>query len=440
MAAHGVHHSALSSLHSRGVGAETGLRGREADSLQHSIRPRPCLFRAPWSVQHRRAARLRSPPLQLVNRSENSSARLAAAAQLRVAAIQSLPPSRPLARSDIKCAADVRQQKSSALGVAGQHENYTEAAAEHGVSREGADAEGAVTGPAGSSPLWRRSVGWSGRGGRRALLAAASAATCTAAFSCPLCPGGGVGSIARADSGNWSYSGLESWGGLCATGPEQSPIDIPLRPGAMRFARGATGPLSFSYAAGAPSFRNTGTGIMQVNMPSGGNNLKVGERGMSLLQFHFHAPSEHTFGGVHSAMEAHLVHKDSDGSLAVVGVMIEGAASAPKNPCLETALQYSPKERGRTSLPLQPPVLVDPTGLLPPSDIDGGGHAYFHYKGTLTTPPCSAGVDWFLLAAPVEVPYEQVMESLRFAGDQATFSLTSRPTQKLGGRRIFIGP
>ena len=52
-----------------------------------------------------------------------------------------------------------------------------------------------------------------------------------------------------------------------------------------------------------------------------------------LVQYHFHAPSEHTVNGTQFPMEMHLVHRDADGQLAVIGVLIvEGAHNAAFDP------------------------------------------------------------------------------------------------------------
>lgn len=48
---------------------------------------------------------------------------------------------------------------------------------------------------------------------------------------------------------------------------------------------------------------------LQVTFPHGENVLRVGGRTLELLQFHFHAPSEHAFNGDRFDMEAHLVHR-----------------------------------------------------------------------------------------------------------------------------------
>lgn len=256
---------------------------------------------------------------------------------------------------------------------------------------------------------------------------------------------------------DWSYgslSGPPEWNSLCAAGIEQSPIDIPMTP-AKLVTTARMGGINFQYKRASPSFMNTGHGTMQVDYPSGSNFVLVGERKLELLQYHFHAPSEHSFDGNRTAMEAHLVHRDEKG-LAVVGVMIEAEATASRNLCLQAALDFAPDEHGAKSptptecfpVPNNSPgerqlcfsLEISPASLLPKPDHEDGLHSYVHYEGSLTTPPCSEGVDWFLLTKPIKIPGEQVVEFMTYVGDKQTLAMNSRPPQNLGGRSIYSGP
>jgi carbonic anhydrase len=59
------------------------------------------------------------------------------------------------------------------------------------------------------------------------------------------------------------------------------------------------------------------------------------------VQFHFHSPSEHTINGKHYAMEVHLVHKNDEGQLAVVGaLMLPGKSRA----LLQTLFEQFPTD------------------------------------------------------------------------------------------------
>jgi multidrug efflux pump subunit AcrA (membrane-fusion protein) len=96
-------------------------------------------------------------------------------------------------------------------------------------------------------------------------------------------------------------------------------------------------------------------------------------------------------------MELHLVHKSGDGRLAVIGVLLRQGAA---NPSFDPIWQLFPDEPGtehhRDGQPLDP-------GTLLPHARHG-----LQYSGSLTTPPCSEGVSWFVLDTPVELSAEQI--------------------------------
>jgi carbonic anhydrase len=97
-----------------------------------------------------------------------------------------------------------------------------------------------------------------------------------------------------------------------------------------------------------------------------------------LKQFHFHSPSENTIDGKSFPLEAHLVHADKTGQLAVVSVVFD---LGPANPAVGAAWAQMPKTEGKTELPVK----VSANGL-PPADRD-----YYRHNGSLTTPPCTEG-------------------------------------------------
>jgi carbonic anhydrase len=139
---------------------------------------------------------------------------------------------------------------------------------------------------------------------------------------------------------HWTYHGAEGpahWGELapefatCKAGREQSPVDI------VAGAPSAQSALGFAYTPQALQITNNGHTI-QVDRAQGGT-LSVGDARYALAQFHFHGPSEHTVTGKHYPLELHLVHKASDGTLAVVGVLIEQGAA---NPALAPIVAHLP--------------------------------------------------------------------------------------------------
>lgn len=221
---------------------------------------------------------------------------------------------------------------------------------------------------------------------------------------------------------DWGYEGAlgpDHWGdlkpefALCETGTAQSPIDVP-----SAGATAADAPkLEFHYQPIALRVVNNGHTI-QVN--TGGGYLSVNGERYDLAQFHFHTPSENKIDGKSFDGEMHLVHKNAAGKLAVVGVML---ASGGENSALERMWKVAPAEEGPERSVNN--VYVDPTAILPST------RSYFHWKGSLTTPPCTEGVEWFLMDKPLEISAATlgVMEK--------TMHGNARPPQPLGSRTVL---
>src|SRR4051812_44061526 len=127
---------------------------------------------------------------------------------------------------------------------------------------------------------------------------------------------------------HWSYHGEHGpikWGGMepgfaeCKLGKEQSPIDI------RNAKKSALPALDFRYAKSSAEVVNNGHTV-QVNLAEGGV-LNLEGVPYKLVQFHFHTPSEEKIDGKARAMVAHLVHRNAEGKLAVVSVLLtEGKA------------------------------------------------------------------------------------------------------------------
>ena len=226
----------------------------------------------------------------------------------------------------------------------------------------------------------------------------------------------------HAGSATWSYTGSggpDEWGSLspdyavCASGRMQSPIDLV-------DALPAKGPdLIFDYKSSPLRIVNNGHTV-QVNYAPG-SVLTVAGEPFELLQFHFHAPSEHAIAGSRAPMEVHFVHKNADESLAVVGVMMQAGGH---NDPLASVFTNMPDEAG-------PEVAIADATIDASAMLPSEAGAYFHYKGSLTTPPCSQGVHWFVLANGIEVSAEQVGTFERISGPNA------RPLQGLNDRLLI---
>lgn len=218
---------------------------------------------------------------------------------------------------------------------------------------------------------------------------------------------------------HWGYEGHEGpahWGDLateyatCKTGKSQSPINIT----AARSARLAD--IKFRYQPSALDIINNGHTI-QVNYAEG-SSLDVGGKQYKLLQFHFHSPSEHTVEGKPYDMVAHLVHQAADGQLGVIGILMQKGKA---NAVIDAIWANLPKQAGDHK---QAETQINAADLLPAS------HAYYNYSGSLTTPPCSEGVNWMVLQTPVDISAEQL------AAFTNIISNNVRPVQPLHERVV----
>lgn len=218
---------------------------------------------------------------------------------------------------------------------------------------------------------------------------------------------------------HWDYEGEgrpDNWARLnpdfatCASGKRQSPIDI--RDG----IRVDQPPIGFEWR---PSeFRSVDNGHT-IQVAVGGSGISLLGKRYELIQFHFHRPAEERIEGRGAEMVAHFVHKAEDGHLAVVAVLIERGA---ENPFIQTLWNYLPLERNVDVSP--PGVVIDPAKFLPAE------RGYYTYMGSLTTPPCTEGVQWLVLKQPVQASAEQIAIFSRLYRNNA------RPIQPSFGRLI----
>lgn len=220
---------------------------------------------------------------------------------------------------------------------------------------------------------------------------------------------------------HWGYSGdigPANWVKLkpefsACSGKNQSPINV------SGLIEAQLPPLKFDYKQGGSEVVNNGHAI-QVNYDAGSAIEADGIR-FELKQFHFHSPSENQINGKSFPLEAHLVHADKDGNLAVVSVMFD---EGKENPAVAKAWSQMPKsEGGKNTLPVK----LSATALLP------GSHDYYRYNGSLTTPPCSEGVRWFVMKKPLTVSKQQVetfTRTLGFANNRPVQAINARPILK----------
>ena len=219
---------------------------------------------------------------------------------------------------------------------------------------------------------------------------------------------------------HWGYSGHEgpnNWatlssGYFACSGNNQSPINL------SDFIEADLPPIQFDYNAGGYEILNNGHTV-QVNYEKG-SSIKVDGTEFDLLQFHFHAPSENHINGRSYPMEAHLVHADKNGNLAVVAVMFKQGAA---NVGLAKAWSNMPKKAGDKH---KLPQTVNVSSILPKN------RDYYRFNGSLTTPPCSEGVRWLVMKNAVTASKQQIE-----AFSHVLHEPNNRPIQAVNARAIL---
>ncbi len=225
----------------------------------------------------------------------------------------------------------------------------------------------------------------------------------------------------KTHTAHWSYTGKTGpahWGSMskdyhaCKAGKSQSPIDI------RKTHHTKLPTLKFNYKPTALSVKNNGH-TLQLDYAAG-STLVVGNSKYKLLQIHFHTPSEHKRHGRHRPMEAHFVHVNPKGELAVVGIFMR--LGKKPNALFGEILKHAPAKVGKNEMKN---IMLNGKGL-----FSSKMNAYYNYSGSLTTPPCSEGVHWFVMKNSVRVTAKQVATFKKF------FNNTNRPVQAMNGRKV----
>ncbi len=225
-----------------------------------------------------------------------------------------------------------------------------------------------------------------------------------------------LGSMSQVQASEWGYHGEhapEFWGKVsatCAQGQNQSPIDI------SSVTKAELKHLQFDYSGQAVSVTNNGH-TLQASI-SEKNTLSVDGQVFELKQFHFHTPSENHVDGKSYPLEAHYVHSDAAGHLAVVSLFFKLGEA---NPNLEKLLAVAPKSEANAEL-TKP---FDVAALLPKEK------QYYRFNGSLTTPPCSEGVRWLVLKQPLSISEFQVEKFEQLMGHN------NRPIQPINARVVL---
>ena len=221
---------------------------------------------------------------------------------------------------------------------------------------------------------------------------------------------------------HWGYEGEgapANWGNLkpeyalCGTGMSQSPIDI------AETYKTTLDTVEVHYTDTPLNVVNNGHAIQANYEP--GSFAVIDGKPYQLLQFHFHAPSEHTVNGNFYDMEMHLVHKNEESELAVVGVMMK---KGQESKLIQVLWDNIDPEVGKENV--VEGIAVNATGLLP-KDMSA-----YHYFGSLTTPPCSQNVNWTVLKTPIEASEAQIEKFKTIMGVG-----NNRPVQPINYRFVL---
>ncbi|WP_286830056.1 MULTISPECIES: carbonic anhydrase [Kordiimonas] len=216
---------------------------------------------------------------------------------------------------------------------------------------------------------------------------------------------------------NWSYGGSDgpdAWSTVapaCGAGM-QSPIVISgTEPAVMHR-------LETLYNVTPVATQNAANTVQQ-NYEQG-SLLRVGPKVFILKEFHFHTPAEHQVLEQTFPMEIQFTHQALNGEMAIVSVLVrEGRA----NQAAEELLPNLPIEPGQ-GINL-PNVKINARDFMP-QEKD-----YYRYMGFLSHPPCTPGVNWYVLKTPIEFSADQIKLI------QGIVGTNNRPVQPRDNRIIL---
>ncbi len=214
------------------------------------------------------------------------------------------------------------------------------------------------------------------------------------------------------------------WGSLkgnqvCKTGQQQSPINVTK---AVNPNSDNRLDLKQNYQAQNFSVKNNGhTVVFNAKTPAK-DKISVNGKVYELLQFHYHAPSEHTITGHNYPLEIHFVHKSADNQLAVVGVMYKVSfGNTELEKVINELVQAKKKGESKTMLSN-----FNIAGIMPKDSKT------YAYSGSLTTPPCSEQVQWLLKTKPANISPAQLKKFTKI------YQGNNRPVQPQGARTVFV--
>lgn len=240
--------------------------------------------------------------------------------------------------------------------------------------------------------------------------------------------------LVLADPPSWNHGDQEWWAledtsqsyppkrypfAECGVGEHQSPVDL----GVAKISEVSLNSMQINYGTDAVTFFNTGHGIQVDTSADYAGTMNIGQEAYPLIQLHFHEPSEHTLNGERFPAELHFVHVQEDGKIAVLAAaMTLGNANAD----FQIILDNMPRDANEKNF--NSDLHVNLAALLPQLNQP---IQYYTLAGSLTTPPCSEGVQWYILPETVTISSEQLDQLKSF------YTNNARGIQELNGRSLL---
>ncbi len=218
---------------------------------------------------------------------------------------------------------------------------------------------------------------------------------------------------------SWSYKNQNQWDKRyknCAS-ECQSPINIQTK---MVKEDSLLTPLFVSYSPVDTFVVKRTPNLLYINNLNGSvtaPDTNYWGHEFYLARIVFHSPSEHTINGKRFPAEIQLINIDTANKLLIIAVLVTQGQS---NHTLSQVLQNIPREQSQLIVTQK----FDVNGLLPHSV------EYWHYLGSLTYPPCTDSVQWFVMKKQIQASKAQ-LDSLR-----AILGNNARQVQPLNNRKI----
>jgi len=209
--------------------------------------------------------------------------------------------------------------------------------------------------------------------------------------------------------------GPSHWESVCNTGHMQTPIDITK---AEKISIPPLPPLQFNYQpAELDMVNDCNQYVIKVRFPMN-RWLKVARKPYRLSEIRFHEPGETAVNGRRSPMSLQLVHLSPEATLLVIEVPV---LVGKENPVIKTLWQHIPKGGKENTVA---GVKINAMDLLP------ADHGFYRFPGSLTTPICNEGVQWYLMKNPIEMSEAQIAQYRKY------YHNTARPLQPVNDRPV----